>query len=97
MDKDYEMLMDELTRLNIKKQAIMKSIYGIEAKLDKIKEEKAAILYKEIMDKMAELENLGYHFEVQIWNNEYDTYDWYDTTVGNHNFRYRHKDTVIVD
>lgn len=94
MDKDYEMLMDELTRLNIKKQAIMKSIHGIEAKLDKIKEEKAAILYKEITDKMTELENLGYHFEVQIWNNEYDTYDWY---AGNHNFRYRYKDTVIVD
>lgn len=95
MENYEETLADELTRLIIQKQAIQKSINEIETKLDKIKAEKAAFIYNEIRNKMCELENLGYHFEVQVWNNDCGDYDWYDTT-DSPTYRYRHKDTVIV-
>lgn len=93
--ENYEVLMDELTRLNIQKQAVMKNIHEVEKKLDVIREEKAAILYKEIMEKFSELMSLGYRIDTRIWNNECGSYDWYELENGN--FRYRHKDTVIVD
>lgn len=94
--EDYKTLMDELARLNTQKQKILKGMYEIEKKLDKIKAEKAATLYKEIRSKMNELENLGYYFEVQVWNNDCGDYDWYNAT-DNAAFRYRYKDEVIVD
>ena len=93
--ENYENLMDELTRLNIQKQAVMKQMREVEAKLDKIKEKKAATIYNEIRLKMSELENLGFHFEVQIWDNDCGDYNWYDT-ADSPAYRYRHKDTVIV-
>ena len=96
MENYEKTLIDEYERLNAQRQAIMKNMYEIETKLDKIKAEKAATLYNEIRNKMCELEKLGYHFEVQVWNNEDGDYDWYDTT-NSPTYRYRHKDTVIVD
>lgn len=92
--ENYEALMDELTRLNIQKQAVMKNINEVEKRLDKIKAEKAAILYKEIMEKFSELMSLDYRIDTMIWNNECGNYDWHELENGN--FRYRHKDTVIV-
>ena len=94
--ENYESLMDELTSLNAQKLVVIEQIRKVETKLNKIKEEKAAVVYNEIRNKMSELEDLDYHFEVKIWNNEYGTYEWYDTT-DSAAFRYRHKDTVIVD
>ena len=95
--ENYETLMDELTRLNIQKQAVMKNIHEVETKLDKIKAEKAATLYKEIMAKFSELVSLDYRIDTAIWNNEQGGYDWYELENNTGNFRYRHKDTVIVD
>lgn len=94
--ENYENLMDELTRLLIENQAIDKQIHEIEARVNKIKAEKAAALYNEIRNKMIELVNLGYHFEVQVWNNDCGEYDWYDTS-DSPTYRYRQKDTVIID
>lgn len=94
--ENYENLVDELTRLLIQKQAVVKQIHEVEAQLNKIKEEKAVDLYNEIRNKISELEKLGYHFEVQVWNNDCGIFDWYN--IGNSpTFRYRHADTVIVD
>jgi DNA repair ATPase RecN len=94
---DYEKaLIDELARLNSQKQEIMNQIHEVETKLDVIKGKKAAALYNEIRNKIQELENLDYRFEVQFWDNSQEAYDWYDMADGNA-FRYRHKDTVIVD
>ena len=95
--ENYENLMDELTRLNIQKQAVMKQIHEVETKLDAIKEEKAATLYKEIMEKFSELVSLDYRIDTAIWDNEQGGYDWYELENNSGNFRYRHKDTVIVD
>ena len=94
--ENYDTLMDELTRLITQKQEIMNQIYKIKTKLDEIKGKKAAALYNEIRDKIQELENLDYRFEVQFWDDSQEVYDWYDMADGNA-FRYRHKDTVIVD
>lgn len=94
--ENYETLMDELTRLNIQKQAVAKQMHEIEEKLNKIKEEKATKLYNEIDNKIRELVSLGYHFEIKIWDNDCGSYDWYDT-VQSPAFRLRQKDEVIVD
>jgi len=95
--ENYENLMNELTRLNTQKQEICKQIYEVGMKLDAIKEERAAILYKEIMEKFSELVSLDYRIDTAIWNNEQGGYDWYELENNSGNFRYRHKDTVIVD
>lgn len=97
MEKSYEELVRELAAIRDAERTIAAKRIVLESQIEKLNKKKAANLYKEISDKMSELENLGYHFEVQIWNNEYDTYEWYDTTANNHNFRYRYKDTIIVD
>lgn len=97
MEKSYEELVHELATVRNAEITIAAKRIALENQLKELNKKKAAELYKEITDKMAELENLGYHFEVQIWNSEYDTYDWCDTATGHHNFRYRYKDTIIVD
>lgn len=95
--ENYDALMDELACLNTQRQAVMEQINEVVTQLNEIKKEKAATVYNEIINKINELENLDYHFEIQIWNNERGTYEWYDTTTDINAFRYRHKDTVIID
>ena len=95
--ENYETFMDELTRLNTQREEVMKQISEVVTQLNEIKKEKAATVYNEIRNKINELENLDYHFEIQIWNNECGTYEWYDTATDINAFRYCHKDMVIVD
>ena len=92
----YETLMDELTRLNIQKQAVMKSINEVEAQLNAIKKERAATLYKEILERFSELVSLDYRIDTAIWENEYGQSDWYELQNNSGDFRLRHKDEVIV-
>ena len=94
--ENYENLMDELTRLNVQKQAVVKQMHEIETKLDKLKEERAAILYKEILERISELEFLDFRIDVALWNNAIGEYEWYELENSG-NLRYRHKDTVIID
>lgn len=94
--ENYETLMDELARLNIQKQAVMKSIHEIEEQLNAIKKERAAALYKEISERFSELVSLGYRIDTAIWDNDSGQYDWYELENNSGNFRYRHKDEVIV-
>ena len=49
------------------------------------------------MAKFSELVSLDYRIDTAIWNNEQGGYDWYELENNTGNFRYRHKDTVIVD
>jgi len=94
--ENYENLMDELTRLNIQKQAVVKQMHEVEAKLDKIKEKKAATIFNEILKRVSELEYLGYRIDVAIWNNDCGDYEWQELENNSGNYRYRHKDEVIV-
>lgn len=94
--ENYENLMDELTRLNIQKQAVVKQMHEIETKLNKIKEERAAVLYNEILKQVSELESLGYRIDVAVWNNDCGDYDWQELKNNSGNLRYRHKDTIII-
>jgi len=93
--ENYENLMDELTRLNIQKQAVVKQIHEIETKVEKIKEERAEALYKEILERISEIESLDFRFDVALWNNAIGEYEWYELETRT-NLRYRPKDTVIV-
>lgn len=93
--ENYENLMDELTRLNIQKQAVVKQIHEIETKVEKIKEERAEALYKEILERISEIESLDFRFDVALWNNAIGEYEWYELENSG-NLRYRHKDEVIV-
>ena len=93
--ENYESLTNELARLDAQKQEIVKQMREIESQLDIIKGKRAAELYNTIRNAMCELESLDYHFEIQILNNAYGEYDWYDTSESPA-FRYRHKDAVIV-
>ena len=93
--ENYEALMNELTSLNIQKQAVMRSIHKIEEQLDAIRKEKANALFGEIFDRISELKSLGFHFEAEIFDTDCGGYDWVDIT--DYNLRYRHKDEVIVD
>ena len=95
--ENYENLMDELARLNIQKQAVVKQIHEIETKLDKIKEERAAVLYNEILKGISELVYLGYRIDVAVWDEDCGDYNWQELENNSGNLRYRHKDTVIVD
>ena len=95
--ENYENLMDELARLNIQKQAVVKQIHEIETKLDSIKKERAAVLYNEILKGISELVYLDYRIDVAIWNNDCGDYDWHELENNSGNFRLRHKDEVIVD
>ena len=95
--ENYENLMDELARLSIQKQAVVKQMHEIETKLDKIKGERAAVLYNEILKRISELEYLGYRIDVALWNNDCGDYDWHELENNSGNLRYRHKDEVIVD
>jgi hypothetical protein len=94
--ENYENLMDELTRLNIQKQAVVKQMRDIETKLNKIKEERAAVLYNEILERISELVSLDFRIDVALWNNAIGEYEWYELEDRG-NLRYRDKDTVIVD
>lgn len=94
--ENYEALMDELTRLNIQKQAVMKQMHEIEEQLSAIKKEKAATLYKEISERFSELVSLGYRIDVALWDNEFGCYEWHELENNSGNYRYRHKDEVIV-
>lgn len=93
--ENYDALMDELTRLSIQKQAVMKRMQEIEEQLDKIKKEKANALLEEISERISELEKLGYHFEADHFDTDCGSYEWLDITT--HQFRIRHKNEVIVD
>lgn len=94
--ENYETLMDELTRLNIQKQAVLKQIHEIEEQVNAIKKERAATLYKEISERFSELVSLGYRIDTAIWENEYGEYDWHELENNSGNYRLRHKDEVIV-
>ncbi len=89
--------MDELTRLNVQKQAVVKQMHEIETKLNKLKEERAAVLYKEILERISELEFLDFRIDVALWNNAIGEHEWYELENNSGNLRYRHKDTVIID
>ena len=95
--ENYENLMDELTRLNVQKQAVVKQIHEIEGKLNELKEKRAAVLYNEILERFSELVSLGFRIDVAVWNEECGTYDWQELGNNSGDIRYRHKDTVIVD
>ena len=95
--ENYENLMDELTRLNVQKQAVVKQMHEIETKVNKLKEERAAVLYKEILERISELEFLDFRIDVALWNNAIGKYEWYELEDNSGNLRYRHKDTVIID
>lgn len=92
--ENYETLMDELTRLNIQKQAVMKQMREIEEQLNAVKKERAEALFGEIFDRISELKSLGFRFEAEIFDNDCGYYDWVDIT--DYNLRYRHKDEIIV-
>lgn len=94
--ENYENLMDELTRLNIQKGAVIRQIHEIETKLNKLKEERAAVLYNEILERISEIESLDFRFDVALWNNAIGEYEWYELETRT-NLRYRHKDEVIID
>ena len=94
--ENYENLMDELARLNIQKQAVMKQMHEVEAKLDKIKAERADTLYNEILEKFSELVSLGYRIDVAVWDNDCGNYEWQELENNSGNIRYRYKDDVIV-
>lgn len=95
--ENYENLMDELARLNVQKQAVVKQMHEIETKLDSIKKERAAVLYNEILKRVSELEYLGYRIDVAVWDEDCGDYNWQELENNSGNFRYRHKDEVIVD
>ena len=95
--ENYENLMDELARLNIQKQTVVKQIHEIETKLNKIKEERAAVLYNEILERISELVFLDYRIDFAVWNNDCGDYEWQELENNSGNYRYRHKDEVIVD
>ena len=95
--ENYENLMDELTRLNIQKQAVVKQMHEVEAKLNKIKEERAAVLYNEILERISELVSLDFRIDVAVWDEDCGDYEWQELENNSGNLRYRHKDTVIVD
>lgn len=94
--ENYETLMDELARLNIQKQAVMKQMREIEEQLNAVKKERADTLYKEISERFSELVFLGYRIDTAIWNNDCGQYDWYELENNSGDFRLRHKDEVIV-
>lgn len=94
--ENYETLTNELDRLNAQKQEIMRQIHEIENQLDTIKGKRASELYNIIRNAMCELESLDYCFEFSVWDGECGDYDWYNASESPA-FRYRHKDTVIVD
>lgn len=94
--ENYETLMDELARLNIQKQAVMKQMREIEEQLNAVKKERADTLYKEISERFSELVYLGYRIDVAIWENEYGQYDWHELENNSGNYRLRHEDEVIV-
>jgi len=94
--KNYETLMDELTRLNIQKQAVLKQIHEIEEQVNAIKKEKAEALYKEISERFSELVYLGYRIDVSIWENEYGRSHWHELEDNSGDYRLRHKDEAIV-
>ena len=94
--ENYENLMDELTRLNIQKQAVVKQMRDIETKLNKIKEERAAVLYNEILERISELVSLDFRIDVAVWDNDCGNYEWQELENNSGNIRYRHKDTVII-
>ena len=95
--ENYETLMDELAHLNFQKQEVVKQMREIETKLDKIKKEKAAVLYNEILERISELEYLDYRIDAAVWNNEVGNYDWQELGNNSGNYRLRHKDEIIVD
>ena len=95
--ENYENLMDELTRLNIQKGAVIRQIHEIETKLNKLKEARATVLYKEILERISELESLDFRIDVAVWDEDCGDYNWQELENNSGNLRYRHKDTVIVD
>ena len=94
--ENYEALTDELTRLNTQRQEIMKQMYEIETKLDKIKKEKATALFNEILKRISELEHLDYRIDAAVWNSECGDYDWEELGNNSGNYRLRHKDEIVV-
>lgn len=64
MEKSYEELVRGLSDIRNTERTIVAKRITLENQLEELNKKKAAELYKEIRNKMCELEDLGYQFEV---------------------------------
>lgn len=91
----YEQMKNDYTELAKRKNALMREMEELRIAMSKIESDKADAAFREIQDRIALINSLGYVLDVKIWDNECGDYEWREDLPSTA-FRLRRKNTIIV-
>lgn len=92
---NYEQMKNDYTELAKRKNALMREMEELRAAMSKIESDKADAAFREIQDRIALINSLGYVLDVKVWDNECGDYNW-EENLPSTAIRLRRKDTIIV-